>query len=50
MDQLEKYTNIINNINCIDLYLMPHKSVGAYPTGIDIIKGQWLILKIYCIP
>jgi len=37
MDQLEKYVNIIHNINCIDLYLMPHKSVGAYPTGIVII-------------
>jgi len=37
MDQLEKYTNIIHNINCIDLYLMPHKSLGAYPTGVVII-------------
>lgn len=37
MDQLEKYTNIIHNINCIDLYLMPHKSLGTYPTGVVII-------------
>jgi hypothetical protein len=37
MDQLEKYTNIINNINCMDLYLISHKSLGAYPTGIVII-------------
>jgi hypothetical protein len=37
MDQLEKYTNIIQNINCMDLYLMPHKSIAAYPTGIVII-------------
>ena len=37
MDQLEKYTNIINNINCMDLYLMKHKTNGIYPTGIVII-------------
>jgi hypothetical protein len=37
MDQLEKYTNIINNTNCMDLYLMKHKTNAAYPTGIVII-------------